>query len=88
MREIPKPEREEWIARLRERARLDAAELVPRPPFRGLRPVNTGAGPGALAEAGQVNGAWTEIGLAYGDWAAPAGPWVCVTTAAPEPERS
>jgi hypothetical protein len=83
MREIPEPEREEWIARLRERARLDAAELVPRPPFRVYGLLAPDLGPGALAEAGQVDGAWT-IGLAYGDWAAPSGPWVCVTTAAPE----
>jgi len=85
MREIPEPEREEWIARLRERARLDAAELVPRPPFPVYGLLIPELGQRALAEAGQVNDAWTEISLAYGDWAAPAGPWVCVTTAAPEP---
>jgi hypothetical protein len=85
MREIPEPEREEWIARLRERARLDAAELVPRPPFRVYGLLIPELGQRALAEAGQVNDAWTEIGLAYGDWAAPGGPWISVTTAAPEP---
>ena len=85
MREIPEPERQEWIARLRERARLDAAELVPRPPFPVYGLLVPDLGQGALAEAGQVNGAWT-IGLAYGDWAAPSGPWVCVTTAAPDPD--
>jgi hypothetical protein len=36
--------------------------------------------PAYLAQAGRVNGAWESIGLAYGDWAAPAGPWVLVTT--------
>jgi hypothetical protein len=83
MREIPEPEREEWVARLRERARLDAEELVPRPPFPVYGLLVPDLGQGALAEAGQVSGAWT-IGLAYGDWEAPSGPWVCVTTAAPD----
>ena len=38
-------------------------------------------GRAALAEAGRVNEVWDSVGLAYGDWAAPAGPWVMVTTA-------
>jgi hypothetical protein len=85
MREVPEPEREEWIARLRERARQDAEELVPRAPFRVYGLLAPDLGQGALAEAGQVNGAWAEIGLAYGDWTAPAGPWIHIATAAAEP---
>ena len=42
--------------------------------------------PAFLAEAGRVDGVWESIGLAYGDWAAPAGPWVMVTTAAGGPD--
>jgi hypothetical protein len=33
MRQVPGPGHGEWVARLRERARLDAEELLPRPPF-------------------------------------------------------
>jgi len=84
MRHVPEPDRSEWIARMRERARLDAEELVPRPPFAVFGLAVPPLGPGALAEHEQVNGAWSSIALAYGDWAEPGGPWVIVTTAAGE----
>jgi hypothetical protein len=91
MRQVPDPEREEWIARMRERARLDADALVPRPPFDvygldapPLRPV-------ALGELVRSDDEWETIGVTYGDWAAPAGPWAAVTSSigyAPEPETA
>ena len=65
---------------MRERARLDAEELVPRPPFDVFGLAEPRLEPASLAEAGQVDGQWESIGLAYGDWAEPAGPWVLVTT--------
>ena len=80
MRHVPEPDRSEWVARLRERARLDAEELLPRPPFVVFGLAEPRLPSAYLAEAGQVNGVWESIGLAYGDWAAPAGPWVMVTT--------
>jgi hypothetical protein len=82
MRHVPEPDRSEWVARMRERARLDAEELLPRPPFVVFGLAEPRLRPAALAEAGRVDGVWDSIGLAYGDWAAPAGPWVMVTTAA------
>lgn len=80
MRHVPEPDRSEWVARMRERARLDAEELLPRPPFVVFGLAEPRLPQAYLAEAGQVNGVWESIGLAYGDWAAPAGPWVLVTT--------
>jgi hypothetical protein len=80
MRHVPEPDRSEWVARMRERARLDAEELLPRPPFTVFGLAESRLGPGFLADAGQVNGVWESIGLAYGDWTEPAGPWVTVTT--------
>lgn len=82
MREVPDPDREEWIARLRERARLDAEELVPRPGFTVYGLLAPDLGPGALAESAQVNGGWELIGLAYGDPLALSGPLISVATAA------
>jgi hypothetical protein len=80
MRHVPEPDRTEWVARMRERARLDAEELLPRPPFVVFGLAEPRLRPGFLAEAGQVNGVWESIGLAYGQWREPAGPWVMVTT--------
>jgi hypothetical protein len=81
MRHVPEPGRDEWVARMRERARLDAEELIPRPPFVVFGLAEPRLRPAALADAGQVNGAWDSIGLAYGAFDEPAGPWVMVTTA-------
>ncbi|MFC5723477.1 hypothetical protein ACFP1Z_25255 [Streptomyces gamaensis] len=58
--------------------------LVAHPPFpvHGLRePTVT---PAALAEAHRVGGRWTSVTLAYGQWDSPAGPFVAVTTLAPD----
>lgn len=83
MRHVPEPGHGEWVARMRERARLDAEELLPRPPFTVFGLAAPPLRPAALAEAGQVNGVWETITLAYGNWAEPAGPWVSVTSAVP-----
>jgi hypothetical protein len=76
----PEPEHSEWVRRMRERARQDAEELVPRPAFAVLGLSAPALRPAALAESQQVNGVWESITLAYGDWSAPAGPHVTVTT--------
>ncbi len=88
MREVPEPDRSEWVRRLRERARLDAEELLPRPPFDVFGLAAPRLRPSVLAETGQVNGEWETIALAYGDWADPAGPFVTVTTTAERPDAS
>ncbi len=80
MQQVPDPEHEEWLARMRERARLDAEELVPRPLFDVYELAAPSLRPVALIEAAKLNDEWTSIGLAYGDWAAPPGPWVSVTS--------
>jgi len=82
MWQVPEPDRGEWVARMRERARLDAEELLPRPPFGVLGLAAPLLRPVALAEAGQVDGEWETITLTYGDWAEPAGPFVTVASAA------
>ena len=86
MRQVPEPDRGEWVRRLRERARLDAEELLPRPPFGVFGLAAPQLRPVALVEAGQVNGVWETITLAYGDWADPAGPFVTITSAAVRPD--
>jgi hypothetical protein len=81
MQFVPEPERSEMIRRLRERSRLDAEELMSRPPFTILGLAASVLRPASLAEYGRVNDAWSSVTLAYGDWVAPAGPHVRVTTA-------
>jgi hypothetical protein len=85
MREIPDPESGAWIRRARERASADAAELRAHPPFDLLGLAAPQITPLALAETGRVNGSWEQITLAYGDWAAPAGPYVSVASAVRQP---
>ena len=82
MREIPEPEHAEWVRRMRELARRDAEELVPRPLFPVFGLAAPALRPAALAQFQQVNGAWTSVTLAYGCWEAAAGPYVAVTSAA------
>jgi hypothetical protein len=86
MRQVPEPEHSEWVRRMRELARQDAEELVPRPPFAVLGLSAPVLRPAALAESQRVNDEWTSVTLAYGDWAGPAGPYVTVTSAAADPE--
>lgn len=85
MRQDPDPEHDEWVRRMRERARLDAEELVPRPRFAVFGLSAPALRPAAIAQAGQTNGEWDSVTIAYGDWAAPAGPHVTVTTALADP---
>jgi len=56
MRSVPEPDHSEWVTRMRERARLDADEIVPRPAFRVFGLAAPQLRPVALAEAGRVNG--------------------------------
>jgi hypothetical protein len=85
MRQVPEPDGGEWAARMRERARLDAEDLLPRPAFGVYGLAAPPLRPIALAEAGRVDGEWETITLAYGDWADPAGPFVTVASAAVRP---
>lgn len=68
---------------MRELARRDAEEMVPRPDFPVLGLCEPALEPAALAAFEQVNGSWTAVTLAYGDWEAAAGPYASVTSAAP-----
>ncbi len=85
MRELPEPDRGEWVARMRERARLDAEALLPCPAFGVFGLATPPLRPIALAQAEQVDGEWETITLAYGNWADPAGPFVCVASAVAGP---
>lgn len=81
MRQVPEPEHSEWVRRLRERARLDAEQLVPHPRFAVLGLSAPALRPAALASFGQVNDELESVTLAYGDWSALAGPHITVTSA-------
>lgn len=85
MRQVPGPDRGEWARWKRERARLDAEELLPRPPFGVSGLVAPRLRPVALAEAGRVDGVLETVTLAYGDEADPGGPFVTVASAAARP---
>ena len=80
MANAPEPSREEWIRRLREIARQDAEELVPRPDFGVLGLAAPVLRPAALAATGQLNGEWESVSLGYGDPTAAGGPYVSLTT--------
>ncbi|HEX4091582.1 MAG TPA: hypothetical protein VHZ33_22950 [Trebonia sp.] len=82
MREVPEEEHAEWVRRLRERARLDAEALIPRPgfPIYGLAaPALT---PAAVTESTRIDGEWSSITIAYGPWDEATGPYLAVTTTA------
>jgi hypothetical protein len=72
---------DDWVERMRELARRDAEEILPRPAFTVFGLAAPVLRPLALAETRQLNGTWDLIGLAYGDWTSPDGPWVSVATA-------
>jgi hypothetical protein len=82
MREVPEEDRGEWLRRLREQARRDAEELVPRPGFPIYGVAAPTLTPATVTETSRVNGEWASITLAYGPWDEPAGPYVAVTTTA------
>jgi hypothetical protein len=76
------PSEAEWIRRMREIARQDAEELVPRPDFGVLGLAAPVLRPGVLTAYSQMNEVWDSISLGYGDPTAAGGPFVSVTTAA------
>lgn len=88
MRQVPEPEHSEWVRRLRERARLDAEQLVPRPRFAVLGLSAPALRPAVLASFGQVNDELESVTLAYGDWSALAGPHITVTSAVGRAEEA
>jgi hypothetical protein len=87
MRAEPDEEYPEFIRRLREQARRDAEELVPRPDFPVYGLAEPSLTPAFLAETMGTNGEWTWISLTYGrPEDLPAGPYVAVTTIAVPPK--
>lgn len=70
---------------MRERARLEE-ELLPRRPYGVFGLAAPLLRPAALAEAGQVDGEWETITVAYGNWADPAGPFVTAKSAVARPD--
>src|SRR5579862_4214456 len=83
MRGVPEEEYPEFVRRLREQARRDAEELVPRPGFPVFGLAAPSLAPAVVSEATKVNGEWTLISLAYGrPEDVPAGPYATVTTLA------
>jgi hypothetical protein len=83
MRVVPDDEYPEFIRRLREQARRDAEELVPRPGFPIFGLAAPSPSPAFVSETTKVNGEWTLITLTYGrPEDLPAGPYASVTTLA------
>jgi len=85
MSRIPDEDHSAWVARMRALAAEDAAAARPTPPFRTYGLAAPELAPQALAESHQRNGVWQSVVLTHGDWAAPHGPLVRVTTCSPEP---
>jgi hypothetical protein len=87
MRVVPDDEYPEFIRRLREQARRDAEELVPRPGFPIYGLAAPSLTPAFVSETTKANGEWTLITLTYGrPEDVPAGPYVTVTTLPLPPE--
>jgi hypothetical protein len=87
MRVVPDDEYPEFIRRLREQARRDAEELVPRPGFPIFGLAAPSLTPALVSETMKTNGEWTLITLAYGrPEDVPAGPYATVTTLAVPPD--
>jgi hypothetical protein len=87
MRVVHDDEYPEFIRRLREQARRDADELVPRPGFPVYGLAAPSLTPAVVSETTRANGEWTLITLTYGrPEDAPAGPYVTVTTLAVSPD--
>jgi len=83
MRVVPDDEYPEFIRRLREQARRDTEELVPRPGYPVYGLAEPSLAPVLVAETLRTNGEWTLISLTYGrPEDVPAGPYVTVTTIA------
>jgi hypothetical protein len=88
MQRIPEPEHSEWAARLRELARRDADELIPRPPFAIYGLAEPAMTPIALAETERENGVWRKVTLAHGNRTNPAGPYVSVRSTVPSADTT
>src|ERR1700749_4605728 len=87
MRAVPDDEYPEFIRRLREQARRDADEIVPRPGFPVYGLAVPSLAPAVVSPATRANREWTPITLAYGrPKDGPAGPYVTVTTLAVSPD--
>ena len=83
MRVVPDDEYPEFTRRLREQARRDAEELVPRPGFAVLGLAAPSLAPAFVSETMKANGEWTLVTLTYGrPEDVPAGPFATVTTLA------
>lgn len=83
MRGVPDDEYPEFIRRLREQARRDAEELVPRPGFPVFGLAAPSLTPAFVSESMKTNEEWTLITLTYGrPEDVPAGPYATVTTLA------
>jgi len=82
MREVPDDEHGAWVRAMRERARLDAEELVPRPGHLVYGLAAPALRPAALEDYTRVNGESTSVTVAYGAWDSPEGPYVQVITSA------
>jgi len=87
MRVVPDDEYPEFIRRLREQARRDASELVPRPGFPVYGLAAPSLTPAVVSQTTRTDGEWTLITLTYGrPEDAPTGPYVTVTTLAVSPD--
>jgi hypothetical protein len=83
MRGVPEEEYPEFVRRLREQARRDAEELVPRPGFPVFGLATPSLTPASVSESMKTNGEWTLITLTYARAEdVPAGPYAEVTTLA------
>jgi hypothetical protein len=87
MRVVRDDEYPEFIRRLREQARRDADELVPRPGFPVYGLAAPSLTPAVVSQTTRTNGEWTLITLTYGrPEDMPNGPYVTVTTLAVSPD--
>ena len=83
MREVPDDEHPEFIRRLREQARRDAGELVPRPGFPVFGLAEPSLTAAWVSETMKTNAERTLIALTYGlPEDVPAGPYATATTLA------
>jgi hypothetical protein len=77
------PDRQAWIARLRQRSREQRDELLAAPPFAVFGLAAPPLHPFVLHDFRRDEQGWHAVVLCYGDRLALAGPFVSVTTAAP-----
>ena len=80
----PNPDRDEWLARMRELMRQQRDELLATPGFPVYGLAAPALRPYALADFRRDGTEWRWARLYYGDRSALAGPFVSVTTHSPE----